>query len=194
MPLSVRILATIATLALPAALFLAPTPPSRAAEPVTVANFPRVQEIAGTVAIRDSARVTGRTDATRFLAYENREVSPLVGTTSPRDFQYLGTIEADGFASVILSVAAWLPSGIGDRGEIGVLLLPDIAVARDALDRDGTAPLALKLQVPIARTSAGTTVAATSERLLLSFPRWRAYLYNTTTSTLRVNAFAMLGD
>lgn len=177
-----------------AAMLFALAAAAEAADEVTVVNLPRVQEVRGSVTLSDPARVTGRTDATRFVAFEDRDVPPIVGTASPRDYQLIGTIRAEGYASVLLSIATWVPAGAADGGNLGVMLLPDYAFAKDALDRDGAALLPLRVEIPIARASAGHAVAATSERLLLSFPRWRVYLYNTSASTLKASAYVMMGD
>jgi len=168
------------------------------ADSVVVSNFPEVQAVRGTVQIDGSLKieqpveVTGHLDDTRFVAFEDRIVGPQVAGAMPRQMHFLGSLDATGYGSVVISVATFVPTGWSEHGKVGVLLVPAVAIVHEAADRDGSTPLALRFDVEVSNAG-GTTAAASSERLPLAFPRWHAYLTNTSGASLEVHAFLMLG-
>lgn len=163
----------------PALVLLSLALPAGAAESVEVTNFPRSVGIYGPVTV----------DATEFHAFEDRVVPARTGPL-PRAMVPLGIVDASGSASAILSLATWVP--VADKGSVlGLLLVPDIPFAREAADRDGSTPFAIRLELPLGAAGALTV---SSEVLQLAFPRWRAWLYTTGDAELRAHAFVMLRD
>jgi hypothetical protein len=173
------------------AFLLVPALASAAEGDVTVSNFPKVQPIEGTVTVKE---IVSHVPSTRFLALEQKIVPPLGSfqKLEPRSMTFVGLVDAEGFASAVASVAAWLPQPRKTGGRFGMLLVPDVAPVRTAIDRDGSTPFAWRVEASL--ESDAETVVATSDPQRLAFPVWRAYLYNTTSTALAVNAYLMLGD
>ena len=93
---------------------------------VHVNNFPELQQIKGSVSIEGT---------TKFITREG-----LVVPTSQRaelpEMVYAGTIETDGFTSLLISLQGEMRSEVFSSGTIGVLLIPDempiLRILRDA--------------------------------------------------------------
>lgn len=150
---------------------------------VTVTNFPVRQEVRGTVEI--DAPVP-HTELVRFVG---NVVSPI-----PRaeftNLMEVGTVKADGFTSLALSLAGEVKGRAGADSEVGVLLLPDQRPILQAFRDTGDALLAIELKAPVRGGSNGYFAGQTV--VPLAFPRYRVYLYNSGRESVTANVYAYL--
>ncbi len=165
---------------------------------VRVSNFPETQQVQGNVhvdnfpdvlEVRGSVSVEG---TTKSIAKEH-VVVPMADRGDLSEMIYAGTIETDGFTSVLISMEGEMRSDVISPGSIGVLLVPDEAPIIGAL-RD-----ARRVQFPIecaVRTKKGASsyFAAEQVRRPIAFPRYRMYLYNTTNKSADANVYLYLSN
>ncbi len=151
---------------------------------VFVTNFPKVQPISGEVSIEGSIR----------HAVPRRFKDIVVPPVNPSDVSRLisaGTLEVDGFTSVVLALNGYSKGKVLKSGAVGAILLPDEDLVLRAFEEEG------KTQFPIEiRTSpfviASPYSASDQQRFLVGFPRYRIWLYNTTDTAVSANLFAYL--
>lgn len=174
--------------------------PAQAAPPadVTVQNFPETQQIKGDVQVTNfpalqqvtgSVLIEGRT---KFI----RQEGVVVHTAQRADLTemaYAGTIETDGFTSMLISLQGEVRTGAFSSGTVGVLLVPDekpiLRVLRDAK----------RLQFPIecaVQVKAGGPVYFESEQVQkrVAFSRYHIYLYNTSNKSVEANIYVYLSS
>lgn len=150
---------------------------------VHVQNFPELQQIKGSVSIEGT---------TKSIAKEG-----LVVPTSQRaemtEMVYAGTIETEGFTSLLISLQGEMRSEVFSSGTIGVLLVPAegsiLRVLRDAK----------RVQFPIeckAQTKSGDSIYFESEQVQqrIAFSRYKMYLYNTTNRSADANVYLYLSN
>ncbi len=150
---------------------------------VQVKNFPETQQIKGSVSVEGT---------TKSIAKEG-----LVVTTSQRaelsEMVYAGTIETDGFTSLLISLQGEMRSDVFSSGTIGVLLVPDqgsiLRILRDAK----------RVQFPIeckAQTKSGDSIYFESEQVQqrIAFSRYKIYLYNTANKQAEANVYLYLSN
>ena len=85
------------------------------------------------------------------------------------------------------------PPQTKEQAALTLLLVPDVQAASDALARDGSTPFAIRVPLTLSNVT-GSIVTVTSERIPLAFPRWTAWLSNTSGTAVRTSAYLMLGD
>ncbi len=150
---------------------------------VQVNNFPELQQIKGSVSIEGT---------TKYITKEG-----LVVPTSQRaelsEMLYAGTIETDGFTSLLISLQGEMRSDVYSSGTIGVLLIPDEKTILRAL-RD-----AKRVQFPIeckVHTKSGDPVYFESEQVQqrIAFSRYKMYLYNTANRAVEANIYLYLSN
>ncbi len=150
---------------------------------VHVKNFPELQQIKGSVSVEGT---------TKFITREG-----LVVPTSQRaelsEMIYAGTIETDGFTSLLISLQGEMRSEVFSSGTIGVLLVPDegsiLRILRDAK----------RVQFPIeckATTKSGNSIYFESEQVQqrIAFSRYKMYLYNTANKQAETNVYLYLSN
>ena len=161
-----------------------------------------VQEVEGTVSIRGEVRVAepvrieGRLDASRLVAFEDVLVPPLPTSSGPEDVSrlvFLGMVDASGFRTAMASIVGWFPAQRPQSGTLGLLLVPDVAFVSTAHERDGVLLLDERVIVTLA-TGGERWFSGAAPRFDLRFPRYRAFLYNSSTQAVRVSAFVHLQD
>ena len=97
-------------------------------------------------------------------------------------------MDTAGWRHAVLSLTGEL-RGRGGAGEVGALLIPDVATARDAFE-DGR--LLFPLEV-VAQADAGARwLESEQPEVAIAFPRYRVYLYNTTQRSAAVRVFVYL--
>ena len=150
---------------------------------VLVTNVPEVQKILGTVSVDGPVR-HGR------LQIFPETVVPPVEPSSTRRLIPGGTLAADGFTSVVLSLGGQFRLRNFKPGTIGAILVPEEDPILRAFEEDG------KILFPLeVRTTAGSPLDpyfASSQESRLGFPRYRVFLYNTSDRAATVNLFAYL--
>lgn len=151
-------------------------------QPVTVTNFPAVQQVAGRVVI------TAPVPQTKM---EVRSV--LVTPVEPTDTGRLvdgGAVDVSGFSFVTLSLAGNL-QGHGERGIVGVMLVPEVGDVMAVLRNFGVVqfPLRNEATVPPSLNGAFNSESVTFR---LAFPRYRVLLYNSSPKTAEATVYAYL--
>ena len=169
-------------------LFLTSVPQSLQAQvsqpsDVRINNFPELQQIKGSVSIEGT---------TKSIAKEG-----LVVPTSQRaelsEMIYAGTIETEGFTSLLISLQGEMRSDVFSSGTIGVVLIPDeksiLRILREAK----------RIQFPIeckVHTKSGDLIFVESEQVQqrIAFPRYKMYLYNTANKSVEANVYLYLSN
>lgn len=176
----------------------APSLQAQASQPtdVNVKNFPATQQIKGEVhvdnfpalqQIKGSVSVEG---ATKFIAKEG-----LVVPSSQRaDLSQMvdaGTIDMDGFSTLLISLQGEMRSDVFSSGAIGVLLVPyEGSILRILRDRK-RAVFPVECKAP---TKSGATIYFESEQVQqrIAFARYKMYLYNTSDKSAEANVYLYL--
>lgn len=137
---------------------------------VLVRNFPQTQQVRGNIRIKHPIPHT-RTEA----------ITEVVSPVRRDETVHLidgGTVEAEGFASVTLSLYGFMKSGIFQPGDIGVLLIPDEAFFKRALDESGEILVPIELSAAVEHERDGYFAAQAS--FPVGFSRYRVLLYNSS--------------
>ena len=151
---------------------------------VIVLNLPEQQEVIGEVAVREPI------PQTRLVRFGETIVPP-VGRDETTSLVDGGTIEAAGFASVVLSLLGQMQAHQFRDGEVGAVLLPDEGPAIEAFEQAGRILLQLEV-VAEAKTAAGAHIAGSRPVSTFGFPRYRVFYYNTSDRPATVQLFAYL--
>ncbi len=151
---------------------------------VLVTNFPERQKVEGEVTVRGPIRQTAQ------VVLKDIVVPPV----SPKDTQRLihgGTIATDGFSFVVLSLSGQIKGEVVRPGSVGAILIPEEDSVVRSFEEKGE--LQFPLQVTSnAVSSASPYFASDQPRLLVGFPRYRVYLFNTSQKSVSVNLYAYL--
>jgi hypothetical protein len=165
---------------------------------VNVRNFPETQQIRGDVQvinfpatqqIRGSVSVDGMT---KFIAKDGLIVPPSQ-RAELNEMVYAGTIDTDGFTSLMIALQGEMRSDVFFSGTIGVLLVPDekpiLRILRDAK----------RVQYPIeckALSKLSDSVYFESEQVQqrIAFSRYKMFLYNTTNKQAEANVYLYLSN
>lgn len=166
--------------------FAAPTAePAEIAE-VVVTNLPEIQKVAGTVSIDRPIPGTSLS-----------QLSALVAPVAPTETTSLvlaGTLNATGYAEVALSLRGEVQTALHREGTIGVLLIPDQEPILRAFLEVGELQFPLEAKAEARRGRQGYFASPRPERLVLGFPRYRIYFYNTTDKSAEVDLYAYLSN
>ena len=163
---------------------------------VNVKNFPETQQIKGDVQVNnfpDLQQVRGSVSIEGTTKYIKKEglVVPTSRRTELSEMVYAGTIETDGFTSILISLQGEIRSEAFSSGTTGVLLIPDekpiLRTLRDAK----------RIQFPIecmVHTKSGDPVFFESEQVQqrIAFSRYQMYLYNTGNKSIEANVYLYL--
>jgi hypothetical protein len=175
------LLAVLLTVVLP---FQAGAAEDRGPIEVQVNNFPETQKVKGAVSI------DGVVSHAKYLKKEGIVV-PVSRRGEPAEMAHAGTIETDGFTSIVISLQGEIRSDTFTPGTVGVLLVPDEAPVLRALRE------ARQVQFPVESaakiTSGGSpNFSAEQVRQSIAFPRYNIFLYNTLNRTVDANVYLQL--
>ncbi len=151
---------------------------------VLVTNFPERQKIEGEVTVRGPIHQTAQ------VVLKDIVVPPV----SPKDTQRLiqaGTIATDGFSFVVLSLDGQIKGEVVRQGSVGAILLPEEESVLRAFEEKGEVHFPLQVTSDSV-TSASPYFASDQPRLLVGFPRYRVYLFNTSQKAVSANLYAYL--
>lgn len=185
------------------ALFLATAPERLHAQgslpaEVNVKNFPETQQVRGDVQVNNfpaTQQVTGAVsleDATKFIAKESVVVPPS-RRAEVTEMVDAGTVEMDGYSSLVLGLQGEMRSDVFSSGSIGVLLVPHarpiLRILRD------TKRVIYPIEIT-ATAKSGDSIYFESEQAQqrVSFSRYKMYLYNTTNKQAEVNVYLYLSN
>jgi hypothetical protein len=183
-------LTLLAVLAAPALAQEEPEPSGASLVPVSrrmfVLNFPDLFKVDGEVSVKGTIRQSS------LVTFRDVTVPPVSLKDTTR-LVYAGTLVADGFTGVVVTLAGQLKGEGARAGSVGALLLPDEEVITRALEEQGQILLAIESKAP---TGSGTPgyFASDQQRRPVAFPRYRVLLYNTTDKAATVTVFAYLVD
>ena len=96
----------------------------------------------------------------------------------------------DGFTEVVLSLQGTVKGTLGQAGHVGVLLIPDEEAFERSLRRDDLIQLPLEVVSVLARREIETF--SNQSRLVVGFPRYKVYFYNSTDKSVEVNLYLYL--
>lgn len=169
-------------------LFLGALPARGASEEsvrsVRVINLPPVQRITGSVSIE------GPVPHSSLVTFKDLSVPPVDPTETGRLIDG-GTLQAEGFTALTLSLSGRAGGRSLRTGNVGAILIPDEDAVTRAFEEDGQVLFPLEMGAPLTQGAYRLTASA-QQRFLLGFPRYRVRLYNTTDKTVTVNLFAYL--
>jgi hypothetical protein len=128
---------------------------------------------------------------TRFEALR-AQVSPS-GPTDVADWTDAGTLDVSGFAFVTLSLGGYVQGRIASVGTVGAVLIPDQTEAAAALHDYNVQQFPLGVVARVAPTDAAI-FQSPQTNVRVGFPRYRVYLYNSTSRTSQVVLYAYLNN
>lgn len=153
---------------------------------VFVTNFPKVQWINGEVAVR------GPVLQSKLVSFRDITLAPVRREDTTRLVDG-GTLVADGFPNVVLSLHGLVKGNVQEVGAVGAILIPDEQTIQEAFDELGI--MHFYLEAAAEGVSSSTPYFASNQpRFTVAFPAYRILLYNTTDKTVTVNVFAYLTD
>ncbi len=165
---------------------------------VNVKNFPETQQIKGDVHVNnfpDVQQVRGSVSVegmTKYITKEN-----LVVPTSQRaevsEMVYAGTIETDGFTSLLISMQGEMRSDVFSSGTVGVLLIPDEKSILRTLREAKRIQFPIECKVPM---KSGDSIYFESEQVQqrIAFSRYKMYMYNTASKSVEANVYLYLSN
>lgn len=156
-----------------------------------------IQQVTQTfvVNLKDPHPVEGVVDVTRPIPHSDVQsffdvVVPPASRAEPGLWSDVGVIDTEGFTSAVLSLHGQLRGDTGREGAVVVVLVPEEENILRALG-EGEVHLALEAEAsPV--PSGGLYFSGTRAGLPIAFPRYRAFVYNTTDRSASVNLFAYL--
>jgi len=116
-------------------------------------------------------------------------VVPPVEKTDVTKLVDAGTIDTDGFATMVLNLAGELKENPTRQGVVGALLIPDIPPFDTVLTHLNVAAIPLEIQAAVTAEHLPFLMAK-QKRFDVGFPRYRVLLYNTTGASATVAIFA----
>lgn len=157
---------------------------SQRPQDVVVLNMPDVVKIAGEVEVLGTVRHSETVRRTGLVVppVERRRISDLIEVEG---------IETDGFTEVTLSLHGAVRGTIGQAGEVGAILVPDEPSVLELLREKGVYHFPVEVKVSLEDQVAEAPFSV-QKRMVLGFPRYKVYAYNSTDRTVDLNLFAYL--
>lgn len=156
---------------------------SQRVQEVWVSNFPEVQEVTGRVGIEGTVRHGTFT--------RRQEVVSPVGRQEVLNLVPGGTVETDGFTSVVLSLQGEVKDNVFAPGTVGALLIPDEEPVLRALRDGGRIQHALEVEARLTPEESSHFSSQPTEGRV-AFPRYRIYFYNSGDRSVEANLFLYL--
>jgi hypothetical protein len=108
--------------------------------------------------------------------------------TDVRSLVDAGTFDADGYCGLVLNLAGQMKGADDAGGDVGAILIPDVAPFDQAHANMGLLPASIEISVHVSSRSSPYFMAK-QQRADVGFPRYRVLLYNETNSPLGVSFF-----
>lgn len=143
---------------------------SQRLQEVFVTNFPELQQVEGRVEVEGTIRHGTFT--------ERQEVVSPVGRHETGNLIFGGTVETDGFTSVVLSLQGEVKDTRFSAGTVGALLIPDEEPVLRALREAGRVQFPLEVEAPVVPEASSYFASEPTEKRV-AFPRYRIFFYNT---------------
>ena len=117
-------------------------------------------------------------------------VSPLTPRDNTNRLVSAGVLDAGGFTSAVLSVGGDVKGTVPAAAELGAVLVPDEVFVEDAFTRGYILfPIEVAAQVP---ANSAPSVGSDPKRFDLAFPRYRVYLFNTSSRAINAQVYVLL--
>jgi hypothetical protein len=100
-----------------------------------------------------------------------------------------GVIETDGFSHLVLCIGGAMKSRPTKAGKIGVVLVPDIYPFDEVLKKEGRFVFPIEATADVAPDDF-ELFESEQVRMPVAFPRYRAYVYNSTDAAAGVWIYA----
>lgn len=155
-------------------------------ERVEVVNLPKVQTVDGQIEVISPIPQT-------TLKRLSQEVVTPVGPDDTTSMELAGTLRSSGFGAAVLSLTGQVRAAFYTPGQIGAILIPDVAEARTAFLEEGQLLFPLRVEAS-ASAEGGVYFSSDQPEFRLGFDRYRVYFYNTTDRPATVTLFAYLGN
>jgi len=139
------------------------------------------------VLVFTGASVAFAEDSKWFVSFERIPVPP-VKRSDTTQLVEAGTIDTDGFTDLVFSLGGEFKEAVPQSGTVGVVLIPDMDVFTHLLQNEGEFVFPLEAKVSI-RDLPGAIFVSEQQTARVAFPRYRAYLYNETSSGAVVSLF-----
>lgn len=107
----------------------------------------------------------------------------------PPQWVEVGTVDTEGFTSVVLSLQGQMKGSITRSGSIGAILIPDEAPILQALT-EGVIQLPLEVIADVAPST--DFFSGSQTPLPVAFPRYRVFFYNTAGQSVSANLYLYL--
>lgn len=147
---------------------------------VVVTNFPESQKV----------EIEGTPSQAELVRFEREVLGSSTGR--PDEWRRVGVLDSSGFSWVVLSLGGEVQGPLPAPGAVTAVLVPDVGLARRALEEDGV--LLFPLQTTATLAPGHEYFSASSERLPVAFPRYGVYLYNTGARSVEASLYAYLGN
>ena len=157
---------------------------SQEIERVLVTNFPELQKVEGRVSVEGTVR---HGSARHFTEDTVTPAKP----TETRRLTPGGTLDTDGFTSMVLGLGGQFKTAFPPSGTIGAILLPDEEAIVRAFNEEGKLEFAQEIKTLVTPGPA-RTFASDPAKLTIGFPRYRIYYYNTTERPVGVDLYVYL--
>lgn len=129
-----------------------------------------------------------------FLELGPFTVPPLPASAGPDEvekFQELGVLDLSGAAMITVTAGGRLGAGAAGRGPLELVLLPDVALARDVLRDDKVLVMERRIALPLQVEPSAPLFQARADPVRVAFPRHAAWLRNSTGVELTVTLFVL---
>jgi hypothetical protein len=148
---------------------------------VHVDNLPETLQIKGAVS------VDGPVSHVQFVKKEAIVVPPS-RRAEPSEMAHAGSIESNGFTTITLSLQGEVKGGSSGAGTVGVLLIPDEEPIVRAFREARRLQFAIEC---VANLKSGDSIFFNADQVhqRLTFPRYKVFLYNTSSKTVESNLF-----
>jgi len=100
-----------------------------------------------------------------------------------------GVIDTDGFSHLVLCIGGAMKSRPTKAGKIGVVLVPDIYPFDEVLKREGRFVFPIEATADVSPNDY-ELFESDQVRMPIAFPRYRAYVYNSTDAAAGVWIYA----
>lgn len=107
----------------------------------------------------------------------------------PPQWVEVGTVDTEGFTSVVLSLQGQMKGSITRSGSVGAILIPDEQPILQALT-EGVVQLPLEVTAEVSPSS--EFFSGSQASLPVAFPRYRVFFYNTAGQSVSANLYLYL--
>ena len=181
---SIGVLLLLTGLLAGAWLMSAPPATSQEVSFVRVTNFPSMQQIEGSVEIKDPLRLAA------LVALREITLPPVRSDETTR-WVDAGVVETSGFPNIVLSLNGEIKGELTKSAAVVAVLIPIEKSVEDAFDEEGVVQFGLNVSAT-GEIGAKPYFASDQPRYTVGFDAYRVYLYNETNKTVTANLFAYL--